>query len=67
MPYGKFIQAIINFIIISFSIFIFVKIINIAKEKFLNEETQKAETPKDIVLLEEIRDILKSQNESKRD
>lgn len=67
MPYGKFIQAIINFIIISFSIFIFVKIINIAKEKFLNEETKKAETSKDIVLLEEIRDILKSQSESKRD
>ena len=57
--YGKFIQVVINFIITAFALFLLVRFIN----KFLRkaEEEPKAPAPKspDIVLLEEIRDLLK--------
>ena len=63
MPYGKFLQATINFLIISFTIFMMVKLINIASEKLkAKEETEevKEEKPsKEEVLLTEIRDLLK--------
>lgn len=60
--YGTFIQNIINFLIIAFCIFILVKVIN----KFLNKakEEEKKEEPKktdEVILLEEIRDLLKKQ------
>jgi large conductance mechanosensitive channel len=51
--YGAFIQALINFLIISFVIFMIVKAVNSMKKK---EEAAPAE---DIVLLREIRDSLK--------
>ncbi|WP_067141626.1 large-conductance mechanosensitive channel protein MscL [Oceanivirga salmonicida] len=59
--YGSFIQAIINFIIIAFVIFIFVKSYNKMKEK----DEKKEEAPKapvltmDQELLKEIRDLMK--------
>ncbi len=57
--YGHFIQVIINFIITAFALFLLVKFIN----KFLRkaEQEPKAPAPKspDVVLLEEIRDLLK--------
>lgn len=55
LNYGKFIQAIIDFIIIAFSIFILVKGINTLKRK---EEEKPAEPPKQEVLLTEIRNLL---------
>ena len=58
--YGSFIQNIVDFLIIAFCIFIMVKIINkltVKKEK--KDEVKKAE---DIILLEEIRDLLKKKN-----
>jgi large conductance mechanosensitive channel len=55
LNYGKFIQTIIDFIIIAFSIFILVKGINTLKRK---EEEKPAEPPKQEVLLTEIRNLL---------
>ncbi|HHV72032.1 MAG TPA: large conductance mechanosensitive channel protein MscL, partial [Clostridia bacterium] len=59
IKYGLFIQNVIDFLIISISIFIFIKLINSFKKK--KEET--AETPpapsKEELLLSEIRDLLK--------
>jgi len=57
LNYGKFIQTIIDFIIIAFSIFILVKGINALKRK---QEEAPAEAPKQEVLLAEIRDLLKN-------
>lgn len=57
--YGLFIQAIVNFIIIAFVIFMVVKAINKTKKK---EEEAPAAPPaptKEEVLLGEIRDLLK--------
>lgn len=59
IAYGTFIQNVVDFLIIAFCIFLFVKLI----EKFKKKEEVKIEAPKkadDIVLLEEIRDLLKA-------
>lgn len=54
--YGSFIQAVIDFIIIAFVIFMILKWINSMKKK---EEEAPAEPAADTVLLTEIRDLLK--------
>nr|WP_329955601.1 large-conductance mechanosensitive channel protein MscL [Desulfomarina profundi] len=58
LSYGKFIQSVVDFTIIAFAIFIAVKAINNMKKK---EEAKPADPPKQEVLLEEIRDLLKEQ------
>ena len=58
--YGTFINTIITFLIVSFAIFILVKMYNKAQERFNKEEITKPITPpKQEVLLTEIRDLLK--------
>lgn len=59
ISYGKFIQTVIDFIIIAFAIFIAVKAVNALKRR--EEQTPKAPTqpPAQEVLLTEIRDLLK--------
>ncbi len=59
ISYGKFIQTVIDFTIIAFSIFIAVKAMNSLKRK--EEETPQAppEPSPQEVLLAEIRDLLK--------
>jgi len=60
LNYGKFIQSVADFVIIAFAIFLLVKAINTPKRKLKQEEAKKPEEPpRDIVLLEEIRDLLK--------
>ncbi|WP_304086795.1 large conductance mechanosensitive channel protein MscL [Peptostreptococcus stomatis] len=59
LGYGAFLQAIINFLTIAFSIFLFVKAINTATSKFkkAEEEAAPAVDPQ-LELLTEIRDLL---------
>ena len=61
LNYGMFIQNIIDFLIIAFSIFLFVKLINTAREKFEKkaEAIEEAKGPSTEELLTEIRDLLK--------
>ena len=56
--YGNFIQNIVNFLIISLSIFMFIKIINKISRKKEKEEKKKEDPT--VKLLEEIRDELKN-------
>lgn len=56
IQYGAFIQAVINFIIIAFVLFMIIKVMNSTKKK---EEAAPAAIPEDIALLREIRDSLK--------
>jgi len=56
--YGAFIQSIVDFLIIAFSIFLFVKLITLRKKK--EAEALPAAPSADVVLLEEIRDLLKT-------
>ncbi|WP_286010130.1 large-conductance mechanosensitive channel protein MscL [Clostridium sp. Marseille-Q2269] len=61
IKYGNFIQVSVNFLVISFSIFLFIKLIN----SFKNKEEKVKEEPKisnEEILLKEIRDILKENN-----
>ncbi len=60
--YGSFIQNVVDFLIISISIFLFIKLINKFKREKKAEEPEP-ENPKvsdEVLLLQEIRDLLKS-------
>lgn len=61
--YGVFVQNIVDFLIIAFCIFIFIKLINkiTRREKKKEKEEVKEEKTKseEVLLLEEIRDLLK--------
>lgn len=56
LAYGEFINALVQFVIVAFAIFLVVKAINRVHKK--PEEAQAA-TPEDVLLLREIRDSLK--------
>jgi large conductance mechanosensitive channel len=59
IKYGNFIQVIFDFIIISITVFLVIKIFNKLRRKAENEKDTTVSTPKDIELLSEIRDLLK--------
>jgi large conductance mechanosensitive channel len=62
LSYGKFIQSIIDFVIIAFAIFMGVKAINrLKREEAVAPTLPPAPSPEE-VLLGEIRDLLKVQN-----
>ncbi|MFS0861231.1 large-conductance mechanosensitive channel protein MscL [Fredinandcohnia sp. 179-A 10B2 NHS] len=61
LNYGAFIQTIIDFLIISFSIFLFIRFFNRFKKKELEEPTVEPTPTKEELLLTEIRDLLKAQ------
>jgi large conductance mechanosensitive channel len=60
LNYGIFINAVIRFIIVAFAIFILVKQINRLKREEAAPALAPAEPPRQEVLLEEIRDLLKT-------
>ncbi|WP_082112433.1 large-conductance mechanosensitive channel protein MscL [Paenibacillus sp. DMB20] len=64
LKYGAFLQAVIDFIIVAFSIFMFIKGLSLLKRKEEDAPAAPAEPPKEEVLLTEIRDLLKQQNEN---
>ena len=62
--YGLFIQNVIDFIIVAFCVFLLVKFVNKLssisdRKKKKEEKKEESVKPADIVLLEEIRDLLK--------
>lgn len=71
LTYGNFIQTLVDFLIIALSIFCMIKVINRAAELTKKKEAEAvaepapepapAPKPDDVVLLEEIRDLLKNQ------
>lgn len=66
LTYGVFLQTVVDFLIVSFSIFLFIRTLNRFKRK---EEAKPEEPPapsKEEILLTEIRDLLKQQNEAGR-
>ncbi|MEL7146812.1 MAG: large-conductance mechanosensitive channel protein MscL [Bacteroidota bacterium] len=66
IKYGAFINTIITFLIVAFSIFMVVKAYNKMKERMEKKEEEAPAAPpapsKEEVLLTEIRDLLKQQN-----
>ncbi len=62
IKYGAFINTVVDFLIITFSIFLAVKVINRLRREEAQAPAAKAQPappPEDIVLLREIRDALK--------
>ena len=61
--YGNFIQNIVNFLIIAFSIFAVIRMVSLAKKKKdIAEEAAREPKPSSEELLSEIRDLLKEKN-----
>lgn len=56
--YGAFIQSVVDFIIIAFSIFMFVKLLSSLKKKEAQVEAAAPEPSAEVLLLQEIRDLL---------
>ena len=64
--YGSFIQNIVDFLIIAACIFTVIKILNKLKKAKPVEEPAPQETPEDIKLLTEIRDLLKKETKKNK-
>lgn len=69
--YGAFLQSVLDFLIISFCIFLMVKTINKILSKLDHKEEVKKEDTKpkksdEVLLLEEIRDLLKKENKPEK-
>ena len=60
MKYGLFLQSVFDFIIVAFAIFMVVKGMNSLKRKEEEAPAKPTPPPKEQILLEEIRDLLKS-------
>ncbi|MBK7653567.1 MAG: large conductance mechanosensitive channel protein MscL [Flammeovirgaceae bacterium] len=59
VKYGNFLSAVINFIIVAFVLFLIIKGMNASKKKEAAAPAAPAPPPADVVLLTEIRDLLK--------
>ncbi len=59
VKYGVFLSSVINFIIVAFVLFLIIKGMNAAQKKEDAKPAPPAPTPEDILLLTEIRDLLK--------
>jgi large conductance mechanosensitive channel len=57
--YGKFIQSIVSFIIVAFAIFMMIKMMNALRKKELEKPAEPAAKSDEVLLLTEIRDLLK--------
>lgn len=62
LTYGNFIQAIIDFLIVAFVLFMIIKAANKFKRKNPEMDTEEVEAPTAEEYLREIRDLLASQN-----
>lgn len=62
IDYGFFLNTLIDFIVVGFTIFIVVKVFNSLKKKSEDITETSVETPKQIILLTEIRNLLKENN-----
>lgn len=60
LKYGNFIQSCIDFLIVALALFVFMTVVNRAMEKMKKSKAGSMEAKKDeVMLLEEIRDLLK--------
>ena len=59
IEYGLFINNIVDFAIVGFTIFLVIKLFNSLRKKSEDISDESVDTPKQIILLTEIRDLLK--------
>ena len=63
LGYGELIEVFLDFLIISFVIFVVIKFINSLKKQAQDPKNKKVVTPKDIQLLDDLKELMKEQNE----
>ncbi len=61
--YGKLMEATVDFLIISATVFLVVKLMNSLRKKANDTEDKTVATPKNIELLNKVADLLEQQNE----
>lgn len=61
--YGALLEASIDFMIIGFTIFLVVRFMNRFRKKAEDPKNKTVETPKNIQLLSDLKDLMKEQNE----
>jgi len=61
--YGEFIEVVIDFVIIAFTIFVVIKGMNKLRSKAENPKDTEEVTPKDIELLDQLKNLMEEQNE----
>ena len=68
--YGSFIEHVLDFLIVAFCVFLFVKFINklsrIGRKKISQEEKKEVTQDTELALLKEIRDVLKQESNPKK-
>ena len=65
--YGLFLEALIDFLIVAFTLFLVIRFLNSLKDKAEDPKDATVPTPKDIQLLTEIRDEMRRANGSPAD
>lgn len=60
--YGNFIQICIDFLVVAISVFLIIKLFNNLRRKAEDPQVEEVPTPANIILLSEIRDLLKQNN-----
>lgn len=61
--YGAFVEAMLDFLIVGFTIFLVVKFMNRFRRKSQDPKNKTVETPKDIQLLSDLTELIQEQNE----
>ena len=61
--YGAFIEAMTDFLIVGFTIFVVVKLMNRLRKRAHDVKDETVETPKDIELLAKLTDLIEEQNQ----
>jgi large conductance mechanosensitive channel len=63
MGYGAFLEAILDFLIVGFTIFLVIKFMNRFRRKAQDPKNKTVETPKDIQLLSDLTELIREQNQ----
>jgi len=61
--YGAFLETILDFLIVGFTIFLVIKLMNRFRRKAQDPKNKTVETPKDIQLLSDLTELVREQNQ----
>ncbi len=61
--YGAFLETILDFLIVGFTIFLVIKFMNRFRRKAQDPKNKTVETPKDIQLLSDLTELVREQNQ----
>jgi large conductance mechanosensitive channel len=65
--YGAFLETLLDFLIVGFTIFLVIKVMNSFRRKAQDPKNKTVETPKDIELLSNLTELVREQNQLLKD